>query len=142
MNQTFLEKEGAVDDNEKKSGASFISPGGAGVAAVCFFLPWVKACGQTASGADLGGIFWVVFLAAIAIIGAFFYFGSRNEVTKSKRVAVFGSLAGVGILIWKYFEARRELGGAIDFEVGAIGTILGFAAAFLGAVFVKGSPRK
>lgn len=37
---------------DKKDSKRFISPGGAGLAAICFFLPWLRGCGQDISGAN------------------------------------------------------------------------------------------
>lgn len=133
--------EGAeLSANEpQESGSSFITPGGAGIAAICFFMPWVKACGQSVSGAQMGGVFWVVFFAAVAIVGAFFFFKSQNEVEKTKPVAIIGSIISFLILIVKYSEARKQLGPMMDFEIGAIGTMVGFAAAIIGVAFIEPS---
>lgn len=124
---------------KKESGSNFITPGGAGIAAICFFMPWVKACGQSVSGDKMGGIFWVVFFAAIAIVGAFFFFRSKNEVEKTKPVAIIASIISLLILIVKYLEARKQLGGIIDFEIGAIGTVVGFALSIIGVAFIEPS---
>lgn len=134
----IITREGVMSEKEE-SGSSFITPGGAGIAAICFFMPWVKACGQSVSGAQMGGVFWVVFFAAVAIVGAFFFFRSQNEVEKTKPVAIIGSIISILILVVKYQEARKQLGGMIDFEIGAIGTVAGFAAAIIGVAFIESS---
>lgn len=136
----IITREGIMSEKQE-SGSNFITPGGAGIAAICFFMPWVKACGQSVSGAQMGGIFWVVFLAAVAIVGAFFFFRSQNEVEKTKPVAIVGSLLGIGILLWKYSEARKQLGGMIDFEFGSIGTVVGLVASLLGATFLESTGK-
>ncbi len=127
---------------KKDNAANFITPGGAGLAAICFFLPWIRGCDKTMSGADMGGAFWLVFLAAIAILAAFFIFRSNNEEEKTKPVAIICSLLGIGVLLWKYVEVKnqfRELSAFIQIEIGAYGTVIGLAAALFGAAFLEES---
>jgi hypothetical protein len=54
----------------------FLTPAGAIIALICFFLPWVKVSYagkvKNVSGAEVGGIFWLVLVSALAIIGALF----------------------------------------------------------------------
>ncbi len=64
-------------------GKKFLSPGGAGLVIICFFLPWVKFkcaaddASHNMSGFDLANhanMIWLVLIAAVFIIGVFFYY--------------------------------------------------------------------
>ena len=65
--------EGWVHDIAK-AGKLFISPAGALLVLICFFLPWVKVTcvgsefSYSAADGELGGILWLGFVAAIGII--------------------------------------------------------------------------
>ena len=55
-----------------KKARILVSPAGALLALICFFLPWGHVtCAGTYSASDsqLGGILWLTFLAALAILG-------------------------------------------------------------------------
>ena len=66
--------EGLIHDIAK-TGKLFISPAGALLVLICFFLPWIKVTcvgadiDYSAADGELGGILWVGFVAAIGIIG-------------------------------------------------------------------------
>lgn len=153
-----------MDDDKK----IWLTPAGAGIALVCFFLPWVEfSCGdmkQNISGSQMGGIFWVVFGAALLCLLAFFYFKNSGEVERAKPVVILGALVGLGILLYKYFDfksgAQTGMQGLsqlsqmpnfqstfgqqqmpdIGFHIkyGGIGTIVGLALSLLGG-FMLGS---
>jgi hypothetical protein len=116
----------------------FLTPAGAMVILICFFLPWVKvSCGRTVksfSGSQIGGIVWLVFVAALAIIAAFFYFRNRKQIEKSKPVAIFGSIVAFGVIFIKYAGlawGQKNLlvkaGSKVincTIQIGGIGTII------------------
>lgn len=137
----------------------FLTPVGAIIALICFFLPWVKvSCAKTlksVSGAEVGGIFWLIFVAGLSIIVAFFYFRNKKQHEKSRPVAVFGSLVALAVIFIKYVSlawGQKNLlvkagTKVIDctIQVGAIGTIIGFVLAIIGSGFVKtgmGKPKR
>ncbi|MCH8289130.1 MAG: hypothetical protein IID12_08505 [Candidatus Marinimicrobia bacterium] len=136
---------------EQEDKNTFISPAGAIIAAICFFLPWIKfsCAGQTkyASGADLGGIYWVVFISALAIIGAFFFFRSQRQVGKSKVITILSSIVALGVMVFKYVNftngMETEFGTikpediGLEIQFGGIGTLLGFVVALIGSQFLK-----
>lgn len=141
--------------NEAEDKRSFITPAGAAIAAICFFLPWVEfSCdGQTrntASGADMAhndGFFWLIFAATLVILAAFFFFRTQRQILKARPIVILTTMVSLGILIYKYIEfsngARifgrtytpEELGLSLRF--GGIGTFLGFALAGIGSIFMK-----
>ncbi|NLI16991.1 MAG: hypothetical protein GX409_11960 [candidate division Zixibacteria bacterium] len=147
----------------------WLTPAGAGIALVCFFLPWVEfSCGemkQSISGSEIGGIFWVVFAAAALCFLAFFYFKNSDEVERARPIIILGSLVGLGILLYKYFDfksgAQTGLQGlsqlsqmqgfqsqfgaqaqlpqmGFHIKYGGIGTIIGFVLLLLGGLTLGG----
>jgi len=125
-----------------------LSPAGVGIIIVCFFLPWIKfSCsGQSKymSGANLGGIFWIVFLAAMIVGLALLYFWNKGQLHKAKPWSLYGSLAGLAILLFKYLQfawsdkygvGAHELGFSI--QVGSIGTAIGLGMILSGALLLK-----
>ncbi|HRS51452.1 MAG TPA: hypothetical protein P5067_03370 [Candidatus Marinimicrobia bacterium] len=136
---------------EKKDSKIFLSPAGAIIALICFFLPWVRfSCmGETknASGADLGGLFWVVFAAAIFIVVIFFVFQKRKELAKSKSFILIASLAALVIILIQYvrfssgkqteFGRIRPQDIGLTIQFGSIGTVIGFILSLIGSFFLN-----
>jgi hypothetical protein len=49
----------------------------------------------------------VVFAAAALCFLAFFYFKNSDEVERARPIIILGSLVGLGILLYKYFDSNR-----------------------------------
>ena len=131
----------------------FITPAGALVALICFFLPWVKvSCMgvKTMTGADIAsqnGLFYLIPLAAVAILVAYFFFKKVNDLKKIRLVTWISAGIALAIMIVEYLRlsggtktefgtiSAKELGLSIEF--GAIGSLLGFVAALVGLRFLK-----
>jgi hypothetical protein len=128
-----------------------LTPAGAILALICFFLPWVKvSCARTTksfSGPEIGGIFWLVLVSALAIIVAFFYFRSQKQLEKSRPVAILSSIVALAVISIRYlslaWEQKSVVAKAgskvIDYtiQVGAIGTVIGFILAIAGSSLLK-----
>jgi Co/Zn/Cd efflux system component len=124
---------------------------GAILAAICFFLPWVKfSCSgieKTASGSELGGILWLVLLAALVVVGAFFFFRNQGQIQKSKPIILVSSIVALAVMIVRYiifmsgektqFGTIRPQDIGLSFQFGAIGTLIGFIVALFGTTFLK-----
>ena len=137
--------------DDKPDKRIFLTPTGAMIALICFFLPWVKvSCGRTTrslSGPDIGGIFWLVLVAALIMMAAFFYFRTKNQPEKSRYVAIVGSVIALAVIYIKYLSVaygQKSLlvnagTKAMRFKVqiGAIGSILGFILILIGEVYIK-----
>lgn len=154
-------------EQEKSSLSYFLTPSGAILALIAFFLPWVKL---TCSGqvhningfqmAKQDGVYWVVFAAAILILVAFFFLKSKWSLGKIKKLSMVSCLAGMGILLYKYFDFKSSMdsmqqfmgssgnwqqslqqSGAQDLQLviqfGAYVCLFGFVLAGLGALFMK-----
>lgn len=142
----------APNDSNEIDRRCFLTPSGAGIAAICFFLPWVKlSCAEkTFSGADIGGIFWIVFIAALTILGFFFFFKANKRIDMIKPAVVISAVVALGILIWKFFELQsgvktdfgrvtaKDIGMEIQF--GAVGTVIGFIISYIGSLFTDSKP--
>jgi glucan phosphoethanolaminetransferase (alkaline phosphatase superfamily) len=139
-----------VSEN-KEDKKIFLTPAGAFIALICFFLPWVKiSCGRTTksfSGPDIGGIFWLVLIAALVMVAAFFYFRIKNQPEKSKYVAIIGSIVALAAIYIKYISVVYGQNSLLvkagtkvvrfKVQIGAIGTLFGLVLVIIGATFIK-----
>jgi hypothetical protein len=137
------------EDKEDKK--IFLTPAGALIALICFFLPWVKvSCGRTTrsfSGPDIGGIFWLVLLATLVMMAAFFYFRKKNQPDKSRYIAILGSIIALAAIYIKYFSVAYGQNSLLvkagtkvvrfKVQIGAIGSILGFILILMGEIYFK-----
>ncbi|NLI16992.1 MAG: hypothetical protein GX409_11965 [candidate division Zixibacteria bacterium] len=145
----------------------WLTPTGAGIALICFFLPWIEfSCGTmtgSISGAEMGGVMWVVFVAALLSLLAFYYFRNYDELDRAKPVVVLSGLTAIAIMVYKFFNyksgvgccqggveqlgeipaMRQLLGNSTGFpnfgfsiKFGAYGTFAGFLLALIGAHFL------
>jgi len=150
----------STGDNETRTGKSFITPAGAILALLCFFLPWVKfSCAgstQIVSGMKLAqdeGLLWLVFIAALVILGVYFYMRSKNTVWKSKRYTLIGCGVAVLVIVYEFIDfltgVDTEFGRikpsdvGFTLQFGFFGTLLGFILAAVGAYMLpKGPPEE
>ncbi len=138
----------SVDKEDKRI---FLTPAGAMIALICFFLPWVKvSCGRTTrslSGPDIGGIFWLVLIATLVMMAAFFFFRKKNQPEKSRYVAIVGSVIALAAIYIKYISVAYGQNSLLvkagtkvvrfNVQIGAIGAILGFILILIGEVYIK-----
>ncbi len=123
-------------EQKEKDSKRFISPGGAGLAAICFSLPWFRGCGQDISGAQIasngGHEFWLILIAAVAIVGGFFVFDGQNNLKKLKPFALVGAILALLIMVLKFIQVKQDAGDMIEILPGSVGTILGLLAVSCG----------
>jgi hypothetical protein len=123
----------------------FLSPAGAGIAVICFFLPWIKAsCGPItveANGVRIGGIFWLVLAAAVLTLVLFAVFWKLRLMGIFKLASISCAAIALGTIIYKFVDAFAGNASKIDFSeigsmlrIGAFGTLTGLAMIILGAV--------
>ena len=152
LDSIFETKPGPDKGSESIENKSvFLSPAGALIALICFFLPWVKiSCSgieQTASGSQIGGELWIVFAAAVVILGAFYLFRNLKQLDKARPVVILSSLSGLAVLLFKFLKfatpqetefgtiTLKDIGSSIQF--GAVGTVIGLIMALIGSSFLK-----
>ncbi len=130
-----------------------LTPAGAGLALLCFFLPWGRfSCmgmHRVASGAGLHfwGVFWAAFLI-LAAGGALVFLGRIRHA----QIAVVGAaLYALGFLVVQAVRFSRGIHtpiGSIDPgtvgispRFGGVGTVIGFVVAAAGAFLLVPPPR-
>jgi hypothetical protein len=133
-----------------------ISPAGAVLALVCFFLPWGRfTCAgfnRTLSGAQIGGTFWVVFSLALAIpasVAAGFLLRQRR---RARLTVLVCSIAALVIILVRQvgFVRGHETGfGRVHAEdvgvrlrFGGAGTVLGLLIALAGSIALRARSRR
>jgi hypothetical protein len=125
---------------KEKDGKRFMTPVGAGLAAICFFLPWRGDLGF--SGAYMAshdnGVFWLVLIAAIAIMAAFMIYNGNNKLSKAKPFVVTAAVIAFGVMLLLLLILNRFFGyGVKDFTIGYWGSFAGFMTSLLGVQFLK-----
>ena len=114
-------------------------------------MPWVKmSCmgeRRSASGANLSGVFWIIFGAAVLILLAFIYFNNQKQLKKATPFVVLSAMVSFIIMIWKYVQisngiksgfgkiTARSLHLSVDF--GLIFTIIGFIVSIIGLAYLN-----
>ena len=133
-----------------------VTPAGAGLALVCFFLPWGRfsctALHKTVSGVGLGGSFWTVFLAILVLLvagGAAVFLGryslaralvviccvySFSFLVVKARIMAQGVHTPVGHIRPPGIGAQPHLGG--------VGFLLGLLLAAGGTSLMTTRPRR
>lgn len=133
---------------------AWLTPSGAVVMGVCFFLPWARfSCSGwnfSVSGADLGGALWLLPVAAVIILAAFFALKGRKREQISLLITLLATVIAVIALSWKLISIAtgpkpafglikpHDVGFRLD--LGGIGVVLGL----VGVIFGGGSrsPKK
>jgi hypothetical protein len=132
----------------------YLTPAGAAMAIVCFFLPWARvSCApgvrKSFSGAQLGGIFWLVLGAALVALAAFVFFHARRRLEWARPIIILASLAALAVIVIKsieYAQGRPTPVGSVRpdpglrTKFGGAGTLIGHALAIAGAGFIRGGP--
>lgn len=151
--QPILVTKQPVKQVASNNSASFISPSGAALVVICFFLPWLEwsACGisKTATGAELSqfdGSFLLYPLAGIISIAAYFICKSQKKIWKARPFIIISSVLGLLLLFYKVSSipsspdifGQRITAADLGFkpQIGAIGTIIGFILAIIGCAFM------
>lgn len=132
--------------------ALFLSPAGALLTIVSFFLPWAKiSCApvvdRTVSGASLGGMLWLVLPLAAGSLAAFLYFAVRRSVGRSRLLVVVASAAALAIIVAKCLSlargAQSGMSGiasnlvGVRLQLGGAGTLCGLVLSLVGALVGK-----
>jgi hypothetical protein len=130
----------------------YLTPAGAALAIVCFFLPWARVdCApgvrKSMSGAELGGLLWVVLVAAITILVAFIFLGIHRRLAWAHPIVTLASLAALIALVAKSIALSLGKGTpvgtirpediGVKAQIGGLGTAVGFLLALVGARCMK-----
>ena len=131
----------------------FLTPAGAGIAIVSFFLPWIQiSCLGTSrySGLDFGGIYWTVFAMAALMLLGFFLLWKLKRLDLLRTVALIAVTASFAVI---FYGCLAMSGGKrvllihlgpddvhLKLHAGGYGTIVGYVMAVAGTVLYK-KPR-
>lgn len=103
------------------------------VAAICFFLPWIGCPTGDLSGAELGGLLWLVLLSALGLVGLYFHFNTRGELSRARLPIGVLAILGLATMIiqWLSFRAS-EYAGMFRLRFGSVASLLGFGLVLYG----------
>jgi hypothetical protein len=118
---------------------AYLTPSGAVVIGICFFLPWAHfSCTGvrvSVSGAGLGGILWLIPIMAMVIVAAFFHLQKKGKFREARLIILTAIGLALIALIWKIvaiLNAPKPAFGLIKPEhvgfrlgIGAFGTLMG-----------------
>ncbi len=123
--------------NTQRKSQPFLSQIGSAVVIVCFFLPWASCQGEEVkSGAEMGGVAWLVLFAAGIIVASVHYFGSIGSLSRARNIVRVCAVLALAIMVERYFSARNDLGELLKIEYGSIGTLGGLLLALYGSLFL------
>jgi hypothetical protein len=138
--------KGTNSDNRR----ILLTPAGAAIAFICFFLPWIQiSClgRSTYSGMDFGGIYWIVLLMSLLIFAAYFILRRMKRLDLLGLVTVAATLIAWGVIIYGAYTVSGgkkilfvRLGPDdvhLKIHVGGYGTFLGYAMALFGVTWRK-----
>ncbi|MDQ3800449.1 MAG: zinc ribbon domain-containing protein, partial [Acidobacteriota bacterium] len=137
----------------------WLSPIGAAIAVVSFFLPWLSGAvkifgystgGMSFSGADLAkfdGSLWLLPLAGIVSLSAFFFCWTQNKIGASRPVIAVSVILAFVFMFFKLVTIEQQLRQVPDFglsqynsgldikpQIGIFGLVLGFIVSLVGVV--------
>jgi hypothetical protein len=145
-----------MDNKDADNRLIFLTPAGAAIAFISFFLPWIQiSClGRSSySGMDFGGIYWIVLLMSGVIFGAFFLLRKLKRLEMLKIVTVAATIVAAGVILYGCItmsSGKRilffRLGPDdvhLKLHMGGYGILLGYLLAILGVTWshVKRVPR-
>jgi len=126
-----------------------LSPAGAALAGICFFLPWGRfSClgmHRQASGADVGGWFWALFASALVAFAASMAAWRLPSKVLPGAVTMAAALAGLLVLIWRAVEGSRGMytpfgrlhpERSVALAFGVVGTVAGLLVALAGGAML------
>lgn len=129
-----------------------ISFSGASIGLICFFLPWVKACGMSISGLDIvtkgptkeigaPGTLFIILVPVCAVLIIYMIFkvakGQMDKGSADNRILIV-SVVPLVVLIIFFFWAKHKLQAPVDiFTFWFLLTILSFAGSTIGAYLDK-----
>ncbi len=135
--------------------AIWLSPAGAIIILVCFFLPWLevscsgkKIIGSGFAFAQKAAPLWLIPAIAMLVLLLFFWQRSGLPLSLFKSLLIILAGLGIGLLVVTYISVEQKLDGFFlkritshQIKTGLIGTAVGFVMVFLSALWVRRSRR-
>jgi putative flippase GtrA len=123
----------------RRTPAAFITPAGAGIAIICFFLPWLRvSCLRDFEFtgleiAHLKSVYWWVLVGEVAVV-MLWTLGKLGRLRRSALYVAAAAAVPLAIIFAPVIKGERTRGLDLELQVGAYGTILGLIAALLGTI--------
>ena len=140
----------------KHSKSIWVTPFGAGVAVVCFFLPWGRAsCGGVShefSGTNSGAVLWGVPILCGLVLALFLSFHRRKQMTGAQPLSLITLGAAFLLLLYRAVLASVQMDSlqgrflqsflSIEPRPGGLLFLAGLSLALLGAAFCRWRPKR
>lgn len=138
-------------------GRIFLTPAGAALILVSFFLPWARcSCApgvaKSVTGACLGGLLWAIPIGAAGMLVAFALLYRARRWGWLRQVVALATLTGLGALLVRSIQLSagtstpfgritpEDLNAKTQF--GAFGTVVGYLAAVAGVTELRRLRRR
>ncbi|MCI0494662.1 hypothetical protein L0Z72_06610 [candidate division KSB1 bacterium] len=139
----------------RSSLAVWLSPTGAIVILVCFFLPWleVSCSGKKIIGSGLtfalkAAPLWLIPAFAILVLLLFIWYWNGLSLTWFKILLMTLAALGILMLVFTYISIEQKLSGFVvrritshQIKGGLIGTGIGFVSIILSALALRTAQR-
>ncbi len=142
-------------NSNRNSLAVWLSPTGAIIILVCFFLPWleVSCSGKKIIGSGLtfalkAAPLWLIPAFAILVLLLFIWYWKGLSLTWFKIFLMSLALLGILMLVFTYISIEQKLSAFVvkritshQIKGGLIGTWIGFVLVILSALGVRATQR-
>ncbi len=122
-----------------------LTPAGAAIAIISFFLPWIQiSCLGTSvySGFDFGEIYWLVPSMAAIILGGYLLLRKSKRLNLLKILTIAATVVAIGVIVYGSITVAGgkrillvKLGPDdvhLKIHVGGYGTFAGYLLAMIG----------
>ena len=116
-------------ESSSKSNSHLMTPTGALVALICFFMPWINGSCGTMSGAQIGGGLWLI--PVISVLVLLVYFLGRG-MGHAIMIILLDVIALITIAV--YFTRVLPMIEEITVQFGVYGTLVGLFLVLAGAI--------
>lgn len=129
----------------------WLSPAGALMVLVCFFVPWleVRCSGKKIIGSGFSFaadefLLWLIPVCALLTLIVFWWLRNRTSVIGLKIGLITTAALGILMMVMTYLSIEQKMSGFIvrtltnyHIKPGLLGTILGFIIIIAAAIFSK-----
>lgn len=141
-----------MEQNSSRSSLiAWLSPAGAVIILVCFFLPWleVSCSGKKIIGSGLtfalkAAPLWLIPAFAVLVLLLFIWYWKGLSLNWFKILLMCLAVLGIVMLVFTYISIEQKLSGFIvkritshEIKGGLIGTAIGFVLVILSALGVR-----
>jgi hypothetical protein len=142
-------------NSSRSSLLAWLSPAGAAIILICFFLPWLevhcsgkKIIGSGMTFAQQATPLWLIPAFAILVLLLFLWYWKGLSLTWFKVLLVSLAVLGILMLVFTYISIEQKLNGFVvkritshQIKTGLIGTAIGFILVIVSALGLRTSRR-